>query len=124
MRFLLDANMPRSAVAAILSVGHEAEFVKDIGLGNAPDDQIARHAQSTRSVLLTRDLDFANTLNYPPEQYADIVVLRVADDMIASDIASVVSGFLGRLAAIGDLAGRLVILEKERFRVRPSVTSL
>jgi predicted nuclease of predicted toxin-antitoxin system len=124
MRFLLDANMPRSVVTVISSAGHEAEFAKDVGLGVAPDSRIAHYAMSTRSVLLTRDLDFANVMVYPPEQHAGIVVLRVADDMVAADIALVVKGFLERLTALGDLAGRLVILEKDRFRVRPSVAIL
>jgi hypothetical protein len=44
MRFLLDANMPRSALALLVQHGHEAEHVKDIGLGDAPDSEIQRGA--------------------------------------------------------------------------------
>ena len=86
MRFLLDANLPRAAIAVLVDSGHEAEFARDIGLAAAPDDQIAAHARQTRSALLTRDLDFADIRRYPPDQYHGIVVLRLPDDAVAQDI--------------------------------------
>lgn len=86
MRFLVDANLPRSTVTALLKVGHEVEFARDIGLGAAADQDVAAHARSTDAVLLTRDLDFANIRQYPPENYAGIVVLRLPDDATAGMI--------------------------------------
>jgi len=41
MRFLIDANLPRSTVELIARLGHEVDFARDIGLGSAPDAQIA-----------------------------------------------------------------------------------
>jgi len=40
VRFLLDANMLRTAAEAARALGHEVELARDIGLGDAPD---ARH---------------------------------------------------------------------------------
>ena len=60
MRFLVDANLPRSAVAALTRDGHTAEHVRDVGLGNAPDHLIAAHARNVGACLITRDLDFAD----------------------------------------------------------------
>jgi hypothetical protein len=45
MRFLMDANVPRSAIALLLKFGHSAEHVRDIGLGASPDSEIALHAK-------------------------------------------------------------------------------
>jgi hypothetical protein len=36
MRFLIDANMPRSIIALVASLGHEVEFARDVGLAAAP----------------------------------------------------------------------------------------
>ena len=41
MRFLIDANLPRSIIALIASLGHEVEFARDVGLAAAPDHEIA-----------------------------------------------------------------------------------
>lgn len=41
MHFLLDADMPRSAAAAVQRPGHKAVDVRDVGLGGAEDAQIA-----------------------------------------------------------------------------------
>lgn len=36
MRFLLDANLPRSCLSLLKDFGHSSEHVRDIGLGGAP----------------------------------------------------------------------------------------
>jgi predicted nuclease of predicted toxin-antitoxin system len=75
MRFLVDANMPRSAAVRLQQMGHDAVDVRDIGLGGATDDVIAAHARHDKRALVTRDFDFADIRNYPPADYAGIVVL-------------------------------------------------
>jgi predicted nuclease of predicted toxin-antitoxin system len=59
MRFLIDANMPRSIIALVASLGHEVEFARDISLAAAPaaapDHEISARAQATGAALLTRD---------------------------------------------------------------------
>jgi len=60
MRFLVDANLPRSAVEMISSLGHEVAFARDIGLAAATDEAIAAHARASGAALVTRDLDFAD----------------------------------------------------------------
>ena len=119
MKFLIDANLPRSIVALITELGHEAEFARDIGLAAAPDSEIAARAVQTGAVLLTRDLDFADIRTYPPAQYSGIVILRVPDDAIAADIVQTAQLFLRESAFVSQLAGRLAIVEPERVRFRP-----
>jgi len=77
MRFLSDANMPRSIIALVTNLGHEVEFARDIGLAAAPDQEIAARAQAAGAALLTRDLDFADVRRYPPALYSGIIVLRL-----------------------------------------------
>ena len=94
MRFLVDANLPRSLVDLISNLGHQVEFVRDIGMADAPDSAVSKHAQAAGAVLLTRDLDFADIRNYPPEHYPGIVVFRLPDDALAAEIVSVADRFL------------------------------
>jgi len=119
MRFLVDANVPRSAVAALQRFGHHVEFARDIGLAAATDDQIAAHAINTKAAILTRDLDFADIRRYPPNQYEGIVVLRLPDSTVAQEIVNVIERFLMQPGFVEPLAGRLAIVEPERVRFRP-----
>jgi predicted nuclease of predicted toxin-antitoxin system len=119
MRFLIDANLPRSIIELIARLGHEPEFARDIGLADAPDRNIAARAQATGAVLLTRDLDFADVRNYPPSEYNGIVVFRLAEDAVAKDIVRIAEVFLRESAFVEALAGRLAIVEPARVRFRP-----
>jgi predicted nuclease of predicted toxin-antitoxin system len=119
MRFLIDANLPRSAVALLVGFGHEVDFARDIGMASAPDEQIALRAKETSAVLLSRDLDFADIRRYPPSQYAGIVVLRLADDATAREIVAVIKRFFKEHQFLDALKGRLAIVESDRVRFRP-----
>ena len=121
MRFLLDANLPRSAVAAVEKFGHTAEFARDSGLGAASDEIIADRARSTQAALITRDLDFADVRRYPPGQYHGIVVLRLPDDAVATDIVAVLERFLAQVPFINQLPQRLAMVSMNRVRFRPNL---
>lgn len=122
MRFLIDANLPRSIVALMSGLGHEVEFARDIGLGAAPDAAVADHARVRRAVLITRDMDFGDVRRYPPEQYSGLVVVRLPDSVTAVEITRVVEQFLREPAFLAQLSGRLAIVEADRVRFRPPLS--
>ena len=113
--------MPRSIIALVASLGREVEFARDVGLAAAPDHEIAARAQSTGAALLTRDLDFADVRRYPPSLYPGIIVLRLSDGVIAKEIMGVTERFLRDATFVGNLAGRLAIVEQDRVRFRPAL---
>lgn len=119
MLFLIDANLPRSIVALLQRFGHQVDFARDLGLAAAPDRDIAERAKRTGAVLLTRDLDFANTRQYVPQDYAGLVVLRLPDDATARKIGDVVERFVQQPGFLSALSGRLAIVEPDRVRFRP-----
>jgi len=119
MRFLLDANMPRSAAGAVQRLGHEAVDVRDIGLGGAEDQQVAVYAKQHDLTLITRDFDFSDIRNYPPGEYAGIIVLELPDDAVAATVVKVMESFLSQPQLLSHLTGRLAIVESWRVRFRP-----
>jgi predicted nuclease of predicted toxin-antitoxin system len=121
MRFLIDANLPRSTVVLLSTCGHAVEFARDIGLGAAADADIAAHAKSVGAALLTRDLDFADIRRYPPQDYMGIVVLRLADDATAPEIVAVLERFVKQSGLLAEVPGRLAIVERDRVRFRPAL---
>ena len=122
MRFLLDANVPRSVLELLLHHGYQADHVIDLGMSSAVDVDIARHARKLEATLISRDLDFADIRVYPPGDHFGIVILRLPDDMVAKEIVAVFDRFLRNLGDLQRLCGRLAIVEQNRFRLRPSLT--
>ena len=112
--------MPRSIIALVASLGHEVEFARELAW-RPPDHEIAARAQATGAALLTRDLDFADVRRYPPSLYPGIIVLRLSDGVIAKDIVGVTERFLRDATFVGNLAGRLAIVEQDRVRFRPAL---
>ena len=121
MRFLLDANMPRSAAGAVQRLGHEAADVRDIGLGGAMDQQVAAYAKQHDLTLITRDFDFSDVRNYPPAEFSGIIVLELPDDAVAATVVKVMESFLSQPQLLSQLTGRLAIVESWRVRFRPAL---
>jgi predicted nuclease of predicted toxin-antitoxin system len=120
MRFLLDANMPRRSGAALHNLGHECIDARDVALGGAPDSQVAAYAKAHALALITRDWDFADVRNYPPNDYQGIVVLNLPDDATAQTITQTLTAFVSQKSFLSTLPGRLAIVELGRVRFRPA----
>jgi predicted nuclease of predicted toxin-antitoxin system len=60
IHFLIDANLPRAVIAAPGKAGHQVKFARDVGLGAAPDEQIAAPSRESDAAPIKRDIDFAH----------------------------------------------------------------
>lgn len=116
MRFKLDENMPDQLKGLFTESGHDAETVRDEGLGGAPDVDIASACAAEGRVLITLDLDFADIRACPPGEHFGIVVLRLP--LATRDaILGVGSNLIERLADATP-SGKLWIVDEARIRIR------
>jgi predicted nuclease of predicted toxin-antitoxin system len=120
MHFLIDADLPRSLAEVIRHHGHAATDVRDVGRRSAKDAVIARYAREQQLCLITGDFDFADIRNYPPEQYAGIVVLFLPRTATAIYSNQLVEQFLMSADVLLELPGQLAIVEPGRVRLRRS----
>jgi predicted nuclease of predicted toxin-antitoxin system len=118
MRFLVDADLPRSAADVIRRAGHEATDVRDVGRRKADDEEIAAYAMRERICLVTGDFDFADIRNYPPDRYCGIVVLELPRNATASFINELLGEFLADADIVHALPGKLAIVAPGRVRIR------
>jgi predicted nuclease of predicted toxin-antitoxin system len=118
MHFLVDASMPRGTAPLIQSRGHQATDVRDIGLGGAPDPDIAAHAQAQQLAILSRDFDFADIRLHPPDQFHGIAVIDLRSTSTTPAILNLVDDFLQQTQILNDLPGRLAIVAPGRTRLR------
>ena len=118
MHFLIDEDLPRATGSLLQRYGHKASDVRDIGLRGAKDSQIASYAQSKGLCLLTGDFDFSDIRNYPPAQYAGLVVLGIPRNATSLLILHLLEDFLKQKALVSELPGKLAIVEPGRVRIR------
>jgi len=59
VKFLIDAQLPPALAHWLHEAGHAAQHVYEIGLGEAVDSAIWRHAQTHDQAIITKDEDFA-----------------------------------------------------------------
>lgn len=114
--FKMDENLPEAAAQQLRDAGYDAATVLDQSLGGASDAEVARVCASEGRVLVTLDLDFANSLAFPPAQHAGLVVLRLPEQSVPSIGRAITT--LVELCGREPLAGKLWIIEPQGVRVR------
>jgi predicted nuclease of predicted toxin-antitoxin system len=115
VKFKLDENLSPSLAALFATEGHEAHSVVQQSLGGRPDARVIDVCRREQRALLTHDLDFSNILTYQPEQYAGIVVFRLADQSHAA-VKTATARVVDLLPA-EPLRGTLWIVEETRIRI-------
>ena len=118
MRFLIDACLPRDCAVLLHSYGHTSVDIRDIGMRDADDPDVAEHARVNQLCLLTEDWGFADIRVYPPAQHHGIVVIEVPDGGIPEKLAAL-RNLLERSDIVAALPGRLAIVTSARIRLRP-----
>ena len=65
MKFLVDHQLPVALARFIATQGHQAEHVGDLGLKEADDTVIWRHASARDLVVVSKDEDFTFLAGLP-----------------------------------------------------------
>lgn len=69
-KFKLDENLPQEAADLLRNAGYDAETIWDQQMVGAPDSKVASVCKDEDRVLVTLDLDFADTRLYRPADHA------------------------------------------------------
>ena len=115
LRFKLDENADPRWREPLEEAGHQVSTVAEESLSGAPDEALADMCRSLRLCLVTADLDFSQTLSYPPEKYAGIVVLRHPRPTLTGmkDLVRQVAAAVKQESPVG----QLWIVEPGRIRI-------
>ena len=100
MKFFLDACMPYSSKEISQKYG-EGTHARDIGMTGATDKEIILYALKNKAVLVTKDLDFGNTLIYPIESHFGVIILRAPFYFTVKQINNVLREFLSSVSFVG-----------------------
>jgi predicted nuclease of predicted toxin-antitoxin system len=115
LRFKLDENLSPEGSVLLEAAGHEVTTVRQESLGGAPDEDIAEACRREGRCLITADEDFAQIVEYPPEEYSGIIVLWHPHPNLSrmADLLRQVVAFVQKESPVG----RLWIVEPGRVRV-------
>ena len=117
MKFKLDENLGALGKSRLEANGHDVMTVAEQQLSGAQDERIYEACRGEGRVLVTLDHDFGQTLRFPPEAAAGIVVLecigRVTPTMILARLTELVT-----LLRTRPIDRELWIVEPGRVRIR------
>jgi len=117
IRFLVDADLPRSLAMALRERGYVADDVRDLKLGNAPDDTVVEHAKEHSYTLVSADKGFTNVLRFPLGTHCGMIVARFPPHTPARAKTRLLLRWIPTLGE-QDIRGNLLIIERKGIRIR------
>ena len=116
MKFKIDECLAPSAKALIEADGHDVMTVAERSLSGANDQRIYEVCRDEDRILVTLDHDFGQTIRFPPEPIAGIVVIECKGRLSPSMIARRIAEFLAVLKT-RPIDRELWIVEPGRVRI-------
>lgn len=116
LAFKVDENLPEDVAAAFLDAGYEASTAMSQGFAGVEDARLSEAVRQEGRVLVTLDVDFGDIRAYPPEEYAGIIVLRMARQDKLSILAAIRR--ILPLLATEAVTRRLWVVEEHAVRIR------
>jgi hypothetical protein len=118
LNVLLDQNVPVAIVAWLkqLRPKWDVKHTSQIGLDNTDDDTIYEWGYQKQAIIITFDEDFADKRFFSTKDHPGVVRLRVWPTTIEEvqvSLQKLFSEFKDE-----DLFGALVIIDRQRIRVR------
>ena len=107
MQFKLDENLGTRGLKELREAGYDVMTVREQQLCGHPDSQVIDICTAEKRCLITLDTDFADTLTYPPENHAGIVLLRLPGKPVLSDIDVAIDTVIDALNRGADITGKL-----------------
>ena len=116
MKFRLDENLGTLGKDLLEADGHDVMTVSEQRLSGTPDEQLFDICRDEKRALVTLDHDFGQTLRFPPEKTAGVVVLECGGRQSPAVIIARVEELVLYLRD-NSVEGRLWILEPGRLRI-------
>ena len=114
MRFLIDENVPRAVVEALVQRRHDVRTVWETGEGGLADEEIIAIAARDDRIIVTFDKGFGELARRPElPAPSGLILLR----FVPRDPADAVNVVVRALAARRHWRGYVSVIERDRVRV-------
>lgn len=115
MRIKLDENLDARLATFLREAGHDTNTVREQRLRGTADKALYQVCKTEGRILVSLDLDFSNTIRFPPQGTSGLVVLRGPNQLFPT-MRILVETLIDALARESP-AGRLWIVEPGRLRI-------
>jgi predicted nuclease of predicted toxin-antitoxin system len=119
LKFFADHCVPNSIIKFLREQGHEVLVLRDHIPMDSPDPVVIQKAQEYEAVLLTLNGDFADLINYPPQQFKGIISIQLKNHPENIPlICEKLRAYIEENSEMANFEGKLIVVEPHRIRVR------
>jgi predicted nuclease of predicted toxin-antitoxin system len=115
MKFKLDENIPTDLVKVLGGIGHDVDTVPQEALTGRPDSVVWACTQEAERLLITQDMDFADTRRFAPGTHNGIILVRLGSPSRRQLLDRIGSLFLNE--PVEEWHGSFIVVTDRKLRV-------
>jgi predicted nuclease of predicted toxin-antitoxin system len=124
LRFFIDHCVPMSIAWYLRDLGHDVFLLRECIPKDSPDPVVIQTVQEYHAILVSLNGDFADIITYPPEQYRGIIGIQLRNHPeLIPQVLQRLRGYLTEHPSMEDYAGKLLLVEAHRIRIRGSISA-
>lgn len=116
MKLFLDESVPKIVREVLFDTQASVVDVSELGLSGVEDETVFGEAQKRGMVFVTVDLRFVTRIFLSKKEHCGVILLRYKGK-VPEELLNVLKTFIRRYKR-KTLENTLVVLDKEKFRVR------
>lgn len=119
LRLFADQCVPAEIITLLSNAGHRIILLRDVMSRTSPDRAVIKRAQELDSILVSLNGDFADIVDFPPEQFKGIIAVQLHNH--PEVIPLVMERLIAYLVEHPDqsfFSGKLFLVEPHRIRIR------
>jgi predicted nuclease of predicted toxin-antitoxin system len=117
VKFLVDNPLDPALADLLTAQGHDAVYVRSLGLSRAPDEIVFERAAAESRVVVSADTDFGTLLALTNARSPSVLLLRRGTPRRGAPVAALLSRVLPDVQE-PLTAGAVVVIDLGRVRVR------
>lgn len=119
LRVFADQCVPNLVTESLRNAGYEVLLLRDFLPIESIDTVVISKAQELKAILITLNGDFANILDYPPDNYKGIIALQVRNHPeVLPQIMARLKDYFSNFPDMEHYQGKLFLVEVHRIRIR------
>ena len=117
LRFLLNANISRTLIPPLSSLGFDVVHISQVGKSEMSDEEAIKLSKSQKRIIVTHDLDYGEIYYLKEQGKIGVIQLRLTDQTTQNTLKKLTQFLDSKKSKSVELNESLIVISDKKIRL-------